>query len=81
MIKYDKLFAKLKADGKSSTYWLRKNGFYPAVVSRLRKNGRVTTDTIDRLCAVLKCQPGDVMEYVEDAKEKENEKGNDLTNA
>jgi len=63
VIKYDKLFAKLEADGKSSVYWLRTNGMHPAVVNKLRKNERVNTDTIDRLCELLNCQPGDIMEY------------------
>ena len=66
MIKYDKLFALLEADGKSSTHWLRQNGMHPAVVNKLRKNERVNTDTIDRLCSLLGCQPGDIMEYTEE---------------
>ena len=68
MIKYDKLFAHLAADGKSSTAWLRENGMHPTVVNKLRKNERVNTDTIDRLCALLDCQPGDLIEYVPDEK-------------
>ena len=63
MIKYDKLFALLEAAGRSSTNWLRKEGMHPNVVNKLRKNERVNTDTIDRLCALLDCQPGDIMEY------------------
>lgn len=63
MIKYDKLFALLEADGKSATNWLRQNGMHPAVVNKLRKNERINTDTVDRLCALLNCQPGDLMEY------------------
>ena len=31
------------------------------------KNGKsVTTETISKLCKALDCQPGDIMEYVED---------------
>lgn len=63
MIKFDKLFAKLETEGKSSVYWLRTNGMHPAVVNKLRKNEQVTTGTIDRLCELLHCQPGDIMEY------------------
>lgn len=65
MIRYDKMFALLEADGKSATNWLRQNGVHPSVVNKMRKNERVNTDTIDRLCALLKCQPGDILEYVE----------------
>ena len=64
MIKFDKLFERLEAEGKSSTYWLRQNGVHPTVVNKLKKDGRVNIDTIDKLCELLDCQPGDLMEYV-----------------
>ena len=66
MIKYDKLFALIETEHKGPINWLRQNGVHPSVVNKLRKNERVNTDTIDRLCALLKCQPGDILEYVED---------------
>ena len=66
MIKYDKLFALLEAEGKSATNWLRLNGMHPSVVNKLRKNERVNTDTINRLCYLLGCQPGDILEYVDE---------------
>jgi len=60
---YDKLFSLLKSKGYSATYWLRQNGMHSATVTKLRKNQRVNTDTIDTLCKLLECQPGDLMEY------------------
>lgn len=74
MIKYDKLFARLTGDGKTATYWLRQNGFHAATVNKLRKNELVRTDTIDRLCELLDCQPGDLMEYVAVPKAVSDEK-------
>lgn len=65
MIKFNKLFALLDAQGKSATHWLRQNGMHPSVVNKLRKDGRVNTDTINELCRLLNCQPGDIMEYVD----------------
>lgn len=65
-LRYDKLFNILKERGLTSTYWLRQNGFHPAVVNKLKKGERVNSDTISALCALLGCQPGDIMEYVED---------------
>lgn len=63
MIRYDKLFALIETEHKGPTNWLRQNGIHPSVVNKLRKNERVNTDTIDRLCALLNCQPGDILEY------------------
>ncbi|WP_352415880.1 helix-turn-helix domain-containing protein [Oscillibacter ruminantium] len=34
-------------------------------MQKLRSGGIVTTDTLDTLCCLLHCQPGDLMEYVE----------------
>lgn len=52
---------------------LRKMGFSPNVVDKvlsgpLTKSKRVDTETINRLCEVLECQPGDIMEYTPDEK-------------
>jgi len=66
MIKYDKLFSILKERGHSSTYWLRQNGFHSATVTKLKKNERVNTDTLNSVCKLLNVQPGDIMEYVPD---------------
>ena len=65
-VEYSKLFALLEKRGHSSTYWLRQNGFHSATVNKLRKNQTVTTETIAALCRLLNCQPGDIMEYVEE---------------
>jgi len=64
-ITYSKLFSLLKSRGYSATYWLRQNGVHPATVNKLKRNERVNTDTINLLCRLLNCQPGDIMEYVE----------------
>lgn len=66
MIRYDKLFNLLELKGKSAVYFLRKEGIHPATMNKLRKNERVNTDTIDRLCEILNCQPGDIMTYVKE---------------
>ena len=65
-IVYDKPFDLLALKGHSSTYWLRQNGVHPATVNKLRKGERVNTDTIEMLCRLLDCQPGDIMRYVPD---------------
>lgn len=62
-ISYEKLF-KLMHDKGIKKYDLRKNGFSPSVVNRLVKNEDVNTSTITKLCLLLDCQPGDIMEIV-----------------
>ena len=65
-IVYDKLFALIKERGKTE-YFLRKNGISPSILDKL-KNGKGGIDarTIDKLCELLDCQPGDLMAYVKE---------------
>ena len=61
----DVMLAKRKM---SFTELSNKKGLTLANVSIL-KNGKakaVKVSTIEQLCRILKCQPGDLMEYVED---------------
>lgn len=66
-IKYDKLFALLKAKGYS-TYRIRKEKLIGQGTLTAIKNGTGGLDskTISKLCKVLECQPGDIMEYVDE---------------
>ena len=66
-IKYDKLFKLMEVKGipmyrlrqekaiGQSTYYKLKDG-----------TGNIDTRTINKLCRILDCQPGDILEYVPD---------------
>lgn len=64
-INYDKLFSLMETKGIKK-FDLRKAGISPTIVDRLVKNSDVNTSTISRLCKLLDCQPGDIMEYTEE---------------
>lgn len=65
-IRYDKLIALMKEKGLT-TYKIRKENIISQSALTAIKNGKsVTTDTIAKLCKALDCQPGDIMEYVEE---------------
>ncbi|MED9969143.1 MAG: helix-turn-helix domain-containing protein [Ruminococcus sp.] len=50
-----------------TTYVIRKENIISQSALTSLKNGKsVTTDTIERLCKCLNCQPGDIMEYIPD---------------
>lgn len=65
MIKYDKLFSLMDEKGYKKID-LRKNGLNPKTVDSLVKGKSVTIDTINTICKLLNCQPGDIMEYIPD---------------
>ena len=65
IINIDVMLAKRKM---SVTELAEKVGFTMANVSIL-KNGKIKAlkmSTLDKLCQVLRCQPGDLLEYMED---------------
>lgn len=56
----------LKAAGYT-TYKLRQNKIIgERVIQQLRSGEIVSWKTIDTICKLLSCQPGDIVEYVED---------------
>jgi len=38
----------------------------PTIVARMTKNKPIDGSTLERICAALECQPGDVIEYIPD---------------
>ena len=40
-------------------------------MSKLSKNENVSMDVIEKICTVLKCDIGDIMEFVPDEKEEQ----------
>lgn len=66
-IKYDNLFRLLKEKGYT-TYKIRQTKLIGQATLTAIKNGTGGLDakTIARLCEVLNCQPGDIMEYVKE---------------
>ena len=60
------ILADLKKKGYS-TYRLRKEKLLSeSTVQKLRNGEPVSWENISTLCRLLNCQPGDIMEYVED---------------
>ena len=64
------ILAALKDQGLT-TYKLRKEKLLSEdTIQRIRENSSsVNLRTINRLCRLLNCQPGDIMEYVPDKDE------------
>lgn len=63
-VSYKKLFDLMEVKGIKK-FDLRKSGFSPTVVNRLVKNEDVNISTIIKLCELLDCQPGDILERVD----------------
>lgn len=66
MISYDKLWRTMKEKGVTQYALIKKYNISPAQITRLKRNESVSTHTIDTFCKILKCNVGDIMDYVED---------------
>ena len=64
MITYKKLW-KMMQEKSVSQYRLHAEGISNSTLTRLRRNESVNTETIDKLCRILECDVGDIMEYTE----------------
>lgn len=69
MIKYKRDIIKMMAEKGVTTYLIRKNKiFTESQLQQLRNGKLVTQDVLDRICTILECQPGFLLEYEPDEK-------------
>lgn len=71
-VSYNRLW-KLLVDKKMSKADLRKAAeIAPNTMTRMRKEQEVTMAVLGRICDVLHCDYGDIVEYISENKEKQN---------
>ena len=73
MIAFANIMQLLTQNGWSS-YRLRKERLLSeGTMSRIRNGQPITTETIDTICRLCRCQPGDLIHWVpDDQDEREN---------
>lgn len=69
MIVYNKFNTLLQEKGIGRTELQKKLDISPSTMSNFGKNKYVSLSIIDKICTELKCQPGDIMEWVENEDE------------
>ena len=63
---------QLMEENHISYYRLANEGIDAQTLQRIRHDKPVTTDTLGKICSIMKCQPGDLIEYIEDACEPDS---------
>lgn len=63
--KFD-IIAALREKGYRSTRIRNEKILSESTMQKFRTGEMVSTDNIERLCRLLDCQPGDIIEYVPD---------------
>lgn len=69
MITYEPLRQRMR-DQKISYYRLANLGIESQTLQRLRHDRPITTSTLDKLCAIFECSPGDLLVYIPDSSVK-----------
>ena len=71
--KFDVL-EKLKQTGYNTNYMRKNKLLSEGAIQALRDGSPISWASIDKICALLKCQPGDLLEYTEDISESDSSK-------
>lgn len=65
---YNKLIQLMK-DSKITSYTIKKDKVIgQATYKKILEGGDIDTRTISKMCELLNCQPGDILEYVPEKK-------------
>lgn len=65
------IITALRENGYNSTRIRKEKIFGESTMQKFRTSEVVSTDNIARLCELLGCQPGDILEYVSDNNKQE----------
>lgn len=68
MIVFDRLWETMKQKGVSQYKLTKEYGISSGQLDRLRKNGNVSTYTLNTLCEILDCELEEIVQYVPKAK-------------
>lgn len=64
------ILSALKEKGYNPTRIRKEKIMSESTLQKFRNNEIVSIDNISRLCEILDCQPGDILEYVPDNNSK-----------
>ncbi len=70
MISFEPLWNTMKKKGISQYKLIKEYKISTGQLDRLRKNGNVSTYTLDQLCRILNCTLGEVAAYRPDREEE-----------
>ena len=69
MIVYKGILQRLFAAGWSSYRLAKEHLISPSTLDRIRSGQPINTTTIDTICRLCGCQPGDLLQYKPDERE------------
>lgn len=70
---YNKLWKMLIDKGINKNQLHEMTGLSTSTITKLVNGENVNTEVLEKICKVLNCQIGDIVEIVEDSKNEKNE--------
>ena len=67
-VSYKKLFHMLIEKDMTTAQLQQKAGFSANIITRMKRNGYLSLDTIDSICRVMACGVDDILEFTENAQ-------------
>ena len=71
-VSYKRLFHLLIEKDMTNAQLQQKAGFSANIITRLKRNGYVSLESIERICRVLDCGVDDVLEFTPEDNESDN---------
>lgn len=66
MIRYNNVIERLKEAGYTPSRIKEEKLLSEATMRALRHNGNITTDSLNKICGLLQCQPSDVLTWFDE---------------
>lgn len=73
MIVYHNILGKLASRGWPTTRLQREHLISNGTIIQIRAGKPITTTTIDTICRLCECQPGDLISYIPDPEKERQE--------
>ncbi len=64
MIVYNRLWKMLKEKNIKPSQLYILCHVHPNTINKMKNGENIETNSIDKICEFLKCQPGDIMNYI-----------------
>lgn len=68
-VRFDRFFARLKKTGLTQKEFKMQSGISSGIIDKLLHNKNVNIDTICKICDYFHCMPDDIMEWIPEPEE------------
>lgn len=68
-VSYKKLFHMMIEKEMTNSELQQKAGFSANIITRLKRNGYISLESVESICRVMNCGVDDILEFVSDNKE------------